>query len=39
MAAWAAEGFGVWAYFNNDAGGHAVVDAQRLRDLVARRGG
>lgn len=38
MVAWAADGTPVWAYFNNDIGGHAVVDAARLRDLVARRG-
>ena len=25
----------VWAYFNNDAGGHAVADARRLRAAVA----
>lgn len=37
IAAWAAEGRAVWAYFNNDIGGHAVVDAARLRELVARR--
>ena len=28
----------VWAYFNNDIGGHAVRDAERLRSYVARLG-
>ena len=37
MAEWASEGWPVWAYFNNDVGGHAVVDAARLRDYVERR--
>lgn len=37
LARWATEGRDVWAYFNNDIGGHAVVDADRLRALVARR--
>jgi uncharacterized protein YecE (DUF72 family) len=37
MAEWAAEGLPVFAYFNNDAGAHAVRDAQRLREMVARR--
>ena len=37
MLDWAADGRPVWAYFNNDIGGHAVVDAARLRDEVARR--
>ena len=37
MVDWAREGRPVWAYFNNDIGGHAVVDAVRLRDEVARR--
>jgi hypothetical protein len=27
----------VWAYFNNDIGGHAVRDADRLRTMVGRR--
>lgn len=39
IAGWAADDLPVWAYFNNDAGGHAVVDADRLRTLVARRSG
>jgi uncharacterized protein YecE (DUF72 family) len=37
IAAWAADGLPVWAYFNNDVGGHAFRDAARLRSLVARR--
>jgi uncharacterized protein YecE (DUF72 family) len=38
MAGWAHEGWPVWAYFNNDVGGHAVRDADRLRNLLRRRG-
>lgn len=38
MAEWASSGWPVWAYFNNDIDGHAVVDADRLRALLARRG-
>jgi uncharacterized protein YecE (DUF72 family) len=34
---WAGAGLPVWAYFNNDVGGHAVRDATRLREMVARR--
>jgi uncharacterized protein YecE (DUF72 family) len=37
IAGWAADGRPVWAYFNNDAAGHAVRDADRLRSLVTRR--
>lgn len=37
IRAWAADGTPVWAYFNNDIGGHAPVDAERLRDRVARQ--
>lgn len=37
MVAWASAGLPVWAYFNNDTGGHAVVDADRLRAMVERR--
>ncbi len=37
MSGWAAEGLPVWAYFNNDIGGHAFRDAVRLRDMVERR--
>ena len=36
--AWARAGWPVWAYFNNDIGGHAVRDADRLRSMLARRG-
>jgi len=35
---WVASGLAVWAYFNNDIGGHAVRDADRLRAMVSRRG-
>lgn len=38
IAGWTAAGMDVWAYFNNDIGGHAPRDATRLRDLVRRRG-
>ena len=38
MSDWAAAGMPVWAYFNNDIGGHAVRDADRLRTMLARRG-
>jgi uncharacterized protein YecE (DUF72 family) len=37
IAGWATDGLAVWAYFNNDAAGHALRDADRLRRLVARR--
>jgi uncharacterized protein YecE (DUF72 family) len=37
IAGWAATSRPVWAYFNNDAGGHAVRDADRLRSAVAAR--
>jgi uncharacterized protein YecE (DUF72 family) len=37
MVGWAADGLPVWAYFNNDIGGHAPRDADRLRTEVARR--
>jgi uncharacterized protein YecE (DUF72 family) len=37
MSDWAAEGLPVWAYFNNDIGGHAFRDADRLRTMVSRR--
>jgi uncharacterized protein YecE (DUF72 family) len=37
IGGWADAGRPVWAYFNNDIGGHAVVDAERLRDRVMRR--
>ncbi|HEV8129281.1 MAG TPA: DUF72 domain-containing protein [Candidatus Eisenbacteria bacterium] len=34
IAAWLDEGSNVYAYFNNDAGGHAPEDARLLLDLV-----
>jgi len=37
VVAWADSGLPVWAYFNNDAAGHAVRDASRLRAMVERR--
>ena len=38
IAEWVGAGLPVWVYFNNDIGGHAVRDAARLREMVARRG-
>jgi uncharacterized protein YecE (DUF72 family) len=35
---WTDEGWPVWAYLNNDIGGHAIRDAERLRSLLQRRG-
>lgn len=37
IVGWQAEGRAVWAYFNNDVGGHAVRDAERLRAAVEGR--
>ena len=37
MVEWADADLAVWAYFNNDAGGHAVRDAARLRTMIDRR--
>jgi uncharacterized protein YecE (DUF72 family) len=37
MVDWADAGLPVWAYFNNDIGGHAFRDADRLRTMVGRR--
>jgi uncharacterized protein YecE (DUF72 family) len=37
MVGWAGEGRPIYAYFNNDVGGHAVKDAERLRELVTGR--
>ena len=37
MAEWASHGWPVWAFFNNDIGGQAVIDAERLRTMVERR--
>ena len=39
MVDWADAGLPVWAYFNNDIGGHAFRDADRLRMMVRRRTG
>src|ERR1700737_1996955 len=40
-AAWlrarAADGLPVYAYFNNDSGGHAPRDAVRLREAIGKR--
>lgn len=35
LASWLDEGTDVYAYFNNDYDGHAVVDATMLRDALA----
>ena len=37
MTRWSLDGRSVWAYFNNDAEGHAVTDALRLREAIARQ--
>jgi uncharacterized protein YecE (DUF72 family) len=37
IVAWSEAGRPVWVYFNNDIGGHAFRDADRLRDMVDRR--
>lgn len=34
VGAWIADGLDVYVYFNNDLKGHAVTNAQTLRDLV-----
>ncbi len=34
IARWRAAGLDVYAYFNNDVGGHAVVNAKTLRELA-----
>lgn len=34
LLAWRARGRDAWVYFNNDVGGHAVLDARALRRLV-----
>jgi len=36
LAGQAREGGHVYAYFNNDGGGHAPRDARRLREMVRR---
>ncbi len=38
IAGWAASGWPVWVYFNNDIDGHAIRDADRLRAKLERRG-
>ena len=35
-AAWSARGLDVFVYFNNDMEGHAIEDAQTLKELVTR---
>jgi uncharacterized protein YecE (DUF72 family) len=35
IRSWLREGRDVYVYFNNDAGGHAVRNARRLRQLIA----
>lgn len=37
IADWADRGLPTWVYFNNDIGGHAFRDADRLRTMVWRR--
>ena len=37
LVAWAGDSLACYAYFNNDVGGHAFRDAERLREMVARR--
>jgi uncharacterized protein YecE (DUF72 family) len=39
ISIWSAQGWPVWVYFNNDIGGHAVRDAERLRTYVERAAG
>ncbi len=34
FASWAEEGHEVWAFFNNDIGGHALNNAKKLQELV-----
>jgi uncharacterized protein YecE (DUF72 family) len=34
---WSDGGLPVWVYFNNDLGGHAPRDAERLREMVQRQ--
>jgi uncharacterized protein YecE (DUF72 family) len=36
---WRAQGAEVYVYFNNDAGGHAIKDAESLRRLLGQRAG
>jgi uncharacterized protein YecE (DUF72 family) len=37
LAGWARDGLACWVYFNNDPEAHAVRDALRLREYLARR--
>jgi uncharacterized protein YecE (DUF72 family) len=37
LTGWAHDGLACWVYFNNDPEAHAVRDAMRLRDYLARR--
>jgi uncharacterized protein YecE (DUF72 family) len=37
LVEWAGAGLPAYVYFNNDQAGHAVRDAQRLRDMIERR--
>jgi len=37
FAAWADDGHEVWAFFNNDVGGHALNNARKLQELVDAR--
>ena len=34
----AAQGYDIYIYFNNDPGGHAIMDARRLRELLEASG-
>jgi uncharacterized protein YecE (DUF72 family) len=34
IRSWQGEGVGVYVYFNNDPGGHALNDARRLREIL-----
>lgn len=33
---WAGQGHEIWAFFNNDVGGHALHNAEKLRQLVGQ---
>lgn len=39
ISAWSEAELPVWAYFNNDIGGHAPRDATRLRELIGSGAG
>jgi uncharacterized protein YecE (DUF72 family) len=30
---WVSDGHIVWAFFNNDVGGHAIINAKQLMEL------